>query len=588
MREQPLPHAVRLPSRAPETVPAPSALALPCPADDRPYELAARRVRVRWTGLRGVELVAADGHAILGPVRMPGAVGANAVVAPRSAVRECFLGGRALRETVQLPEALPGVVVQWVPGAGSGPGVLLEVDLLPTASPVEAGDMDARRLPGALWVARAERGVLLHLPGTDAHWELRVDGARLVASTRIDSSPEATPLTLLAQFAPPHERWTSPEALAGVVAHHRRGEACAWGDDAPGLLLRTGIEEFDDGLRRTRTWIRDRLLAAPGAPPALHPLPLPEIRASRPSSDGGPTVGIATAEFVRAAAASGDHEAGRAGIASLAWTADEAGLESARALAAWVAWTGEAGPLHSDRERILTLLAADPPAGLPLEHLQRVRAEIAHAGEAIGDDALASLLGADVPGGAAPRDPMPGTRGMRLPTVGGARRAMDPSGPEVRARRALGVRTAFGAIARDPRKLGEGTGPASILELVRNVLGARPDAAYGRLELSPLLPPHWTSFSLEGVTSGQGAVDLTFERDSTLSRWILTPRQGSLPLTVVFRPWLSRVALTTVRIDGEEADLETDSVSGWTRVSLQLPVDRERVLEVEGGPSTPP
>src|SRR5690606_20490288 len=48
-----------------------------------------------------------------------------------------------------------------------------------------------------------------------------------------------------------------------------------------------------------------------------------------------------------------------------------------------------------------------------------------------------------------------------------------------------------------------------VLALLREVVGARPDAPVGRLVLAPSLPPHVRSFQVRGLPAGGGRVDLT-------------------------------------------------------------------------------
>ena len=129
-------------------------------------------------------------------------------------------------------------------------------------------------------------------------------------------------------------------------------------------------------------------------------------------------------------------------------------------------------------------------------------------------------------------------------------------------------------ILQDPRSLGEGTAVLAILHLVLGVLGAEADALYGRITLSPLLSPRWTTFRLEGLRVGEGVIDLR-------------PRTGSVPVTMVFQPWFPLGRLRTVRVDGEPVDVDTERDSGWARIAVQLPLDATRSVEVEGEEVSP-
>jgi len=120
------------------------------------------------------------------------------------------------------------------------------------------------------------------------------------------------------------------------------------------------------------------------------------------------------------------------------------------------------------------------------------------------------------------------------------------------------------------------------------VLGAVPDAAYGRLTLSPLLPAHWTRFTARGVRAGEGALEVAYDRDGEYVRWTLRPLEGSVPLMVVFEPWQPLSRLRSVRVDGAPAELDVLEQEGWSRVKVQLPADAVRVLELQGESLSPP
>ena len=130
--------------------------------------------------------------------------------------------------------------------------------------------------------------------------------------------------------------------------------------------------------------------------------------------------------------------------------------------------------------------------------------------------------------------------------------------------------------------LAEGSGVLAALELVKGMMGAVPDATFSRLALSPLLPPSWTAFRIRGLRTGEGILQLDYEREGDRALWTLVPREGSVPLTAIFRPWLPWSRITSVRVDDQEAALDVEAVDGWSRLQVQIPVDGEHTVEVVG------
>jgi hypothetical protein len=150
--------------------------------------------------------------------------------------------------------------------------------------------------------------------------------------------------------------------------------------------------------------------------------------------------------------------------------------------------------------------------------------------------------------------------------------------PEAVAR----ARTALGEVTADPTVLEEGVGATAALELVEGMLGALPDATFSRLALSPLLPPSWTAFRVGGVRTGEGILQLDYRREADRAVWTLVPREGSVPLTAIFRPWMPWSRLRAIRVDDQEAALDVEALGGWTRLQVQIPVDGEHTVEVVG------
>jgi hypothetical protein len=144
------------------------------------------------------------------------------------------------------------------------------------------------------------------------------------------------------------------------------------------------------------------------------------------------------------------------------------------------------------------------------------------------------------------------------------------------------ARTGLGEIAADPTALSAGLGARAALELVEGMLGAVPDATFSRLALSPLLPPSWTAFRVRGVRTGEGILQLDYRREADRAVWTLVPREGSVPLTAIFRPWLPWARIQSVRVDDQEAGLDVEELGSWTRLQVQIPVDGEHTVEVVG------
>lgn len=620
--EVPLPRTVRLPTEVVPTILPPHTLAVAARADGSRHDLAGRRVRVLLSGAGGLERVEGDGIALAEGLGIDGAAGANLLVGPRGARRECFSRTGSLLESIQLPEALPGIAVQWaVPGAaGAGsPRVRVRARLLPDAG---QGEVRIHRAPGLVWVSRGRGGVLLGVagrtedtgePALGASPEVLLRGGMIdLAWDLLPGTPDA-PLTLLLLAAPPEGAWAALPALAGVTAHHRRGEAAAWGEGETGVELQTGVEEMDEGVRRLRSWTRDRLLVVPGSPQGIHPPLVPPDPSSVPFPEelapwlDTPCLVPWTA---LGAAASGDWETGRAALAALPWDDPHPALLSALALAQWTAWTGETGPLAANARRLTQLLApARSHRGVEPRAVTDIRRAVAAAGEASEIAALAGLAG---PGSAEPSKPARAGLGVAAPvpapeggTAGGLRlplaRGTSPvpahlllaagreaAGVRTRLGEALHLRTGLGSVARAPHLAAQGWGGALLWELVSGILGAVPDAAYGRLTLSPLLPPNWTRFVARGVRAGEGALEMAYDRSGGHVAWTLRPLEGSVPLMVVFEPWQPLSQVRAVRVDGAPAELELLEEDGWTRVKVQLPADSVRVLEVEGEALSPP
>lgn len=619
----PPPRPIQLPPSPVPLIPEPETLLHRERASGAAWHLAGRRAQLRLSGLGGVEGIDLDGRSVTGRVALADLTGANLSLAPRGYRRECFAGPASVMERVVVPEMLPGVVIQWdFSSAATRPGlVTLQATLLPGHGPAEDasenadGEVAVHTDPGLIWMARGDLGVLLMAPhlaaaGTDAG-ELPepslIEGAEAVLLEWALPVPEDGLITVLLQFAPREGRWTSPRALAGVEAHHIRGEAAAIGRDEPGIRPGTGVEEMDEGITWARTWLRHRLLTRPRSARSVHPLPAPTYL---PSLAGEPlpdtewetpasiwnTPGSEAAWTAMAAAAAGEWEAAEGALDALAWGTPAERLSGFMALAAFMLWTGDAGPLKARVPQLMALARDSSWYGeIPPTAFAGIRDALASAAEA----AELSELHEAVKAMPLPVPASSGGSGRRLPMAGGSAAgspAVDvlPSllrlgrhgiTPAARLREANLLRTLLGEIASEPSRVGDGSAARAIMHLVGGLLGAVPDATFGRLDLSPLFPGHWTGFRLSGVRAGEGTLALSYQRTDDTARWEITPELGSVPITVNFEPWFPFPSVSRCLVDGNEAELESVSVDGWTRVKVQVPADGVRTLVVEAGPA---
>jgi hypothetical protein len=571
-----------------------------------------------------------------GPAHLePGAafgVAANILQAPGLVRRELFWPGATGLETVVVPERLEGFAVQWQLAGPGGLTADLEV-ALPPATPIDptpgGHGHEVRggtiRLPGA--------ALVLHLAPAST-WVLDEGPRGTVARVRVQLTHE-TPLTLLVAALDSTGSGPSLTALAGLNAHRRRSEYR--GTAEPGIRVETGVRELDEGVG----WSRALLMGAchdlqpPFAPDVLEDEHDPE---SAPLTDARALVlpallspAAAPAWAALAALAAGEHATARLLLPQV----DDHPL-AVLARAEWVAWTGDAGPLLEARVALssaLTEWTADDgsastgariggTSAVPDDRTRawRVLAEVARerladAAEAVGEGAWAAAL--REPAGR-PATATPSSGGGRLlPTLGG--------GPSP----AAFVRSLFGA---DPQKAGvpptpdEGAASAAIAlllareryaegfaeaafpslrhalgapvvegppvsplvpslalwTLVTGLLGLRADAAYGRLRLAPQLPATWNRLTVRGLALGDATLDLHYEHAAGRHQFRMVPTGGAVPVMLILEPALPVGEITRTLVDGRPAEFDAFAWRGRTVVRLQLPLDSERSLTVDG------
>ncbi len=119
--------------------------------------------------------------------------------------------------------------------------------------------------------------------------------------------------------------------------------------------------------------------------------------------------------------------------------------------------------------------------------------------------------------------------------------------------------------------------PATI---VFGALGARADASVGRLRLAPRFPSTWSDVSLRGLRLGDSTVSFRLSRGDGHHAFLLEQTSGSVPINLVFEPFFDGTAIVDVRVDGSSAQVDHVSVRGQVGIRLQLPLDRERRIEV--------
>ena len=533
-------------------------------ATDRRIVLAGRRAMVEAEGLGGVASISADGIPLLGAVVVAGPVAANVVSTPRSLTRERIGAGVAFHETVLVPERLPGAVIQWVADSAID-RLTLEVRLPATSS---AGAGRYRAEGGMLrWTTSPDQsgGVVQLCGGSDGGWAVVEHSGAWWGHISFDLEADA-PITLLAVAISDPDRLPSLPALAAVGAHRRRDDLEP--ADAPGLRLETGVPDLDDGVG----WARAALRAG-----------LTEV---------GGTVGLrgSAAPWLAAAALTG----GERDLARALLVHSPPSVADAEARARWMAWTGEPRPLLDARPDLDAILGEAP---------QAVRARVADAAEAAGDEEWAAAL----------RTAVARDGGRRLPTLArpatGAAQGDDRQGsaqeavaafdggapesveqlrsavaalrsPEPEAALAL-LRSALTWMRRGASGADGEIAGATLQLLVEGLLGIDPDAAYGRIKVSPCLPESWDSFHVRGLSVGDAVVDMEMTREDRAYRFALRQRAGGAPVTWIFAPRLPGTGIARIRVDGEDAMVDSRPVGRRIEPRIQIPAERERLVEIE-------
>jgi hypothetical protein len=518
-------------------------------AADRAWWLGGRRAHAEFHGLRG--LVGARFGGTLGVDRIGWGSGAPATawITPRATRFERTCPAGSFLETIWIPERLPGLLVEVRPVGSWLPDRTVRGELrlspVPTFRPA-GGEQDPMPEDEVLdlgisgdattrW-CEASVGSGLLVAAFDGAGRVPalgephvVDGAVGIELSWDPAERDAT-LTLAILAGEP-----SPASLRSLLvarAHARRA-----GPAREALRTRLGIAEVDDGVAWAWTRMRDRILDDLGPVPPLD--------------------GVDAAAWVRTALAAGLTDSARAVLVD-----DPRTVEQAAAWKAWASGVGSGGPIDD--------LAARVGAGsdLPAD----VRTALAEVADRASHDTWATQLRegitaeGSIGGGIIGEAP-----GGSPDAIEGATPPVPPTVEAWRAR-----------ISEDPAALGP-DGWRTLGDLVENVLGWRPDAATGRMHLTPRLPEHWTRFVLEGLRGGELRMRLERTRNEDADTWRFAPMAGAVPATLILRlPLPDERARVTV--DGVPAELSVERDGGGVRAPIQLQLDRERVVRVGGTP----
>jgi hypothetical protein len=293
----------------------------------------------------------------------------------------------------------------------------------------------------------------------------------------------------------------------------------------------------------------------------------------------------------------------------------------------WAVWTGAVERLRphlgslDDAARRFTSGHRDPGgsdpaapdpdalgvAGLPaaFPSARALIAGLADAVEPLGHrgwtDELRALALALEPARPSAGEPAP--RGLRLPVLGQGGRGPAPSAGPRPDPPDLPPVQAF-ASPHHPSVATRRTLHAARLvrTAVERLLGARPDASYGRITLAPdlvavaeaLLAPaspgaHGaprasgpTHLVVRGLRLADARLDLDCRVEGGLGTLRVSQVGGRVPVNVVFEPRLPLAGVRSVRLGTDPADVEIEELDDGVRLRFQFPLDPERRVIVDG------
>jgi hypothetical protein len=459
-----------------------------------------------------------------------------------------------LEDIFALPR-LPGALVQWTPPDGRGFSTTLTWSCPHGSSPAREGSRIFLR-PGS------EGGghTVFRVEPEPRSWTVESCNGSWELSARVEVPPGET-LTWIVGSAP---KRTIAEAAARAMDAVRPQEAmqAGWLQELGNehLRTRTGIHEIDSALE----WAKAR---ASG-----HDRPsLPRIIAQLGSG------------LLR--------EAG----ATLDGLAETPSRDFGTALAEYLLWSGDYGAPARYRTHLAEWIKAEEvsPASLDparnsgtADHHASEHTRLIEALESLGYPEESAAVKAHTLARASRR---PSTGALALPMTGQNPPPPAPVEPQLvwLRFRELTAACATGAIIRSDDST-VGSSKRHYLDpcygllriLLEEILHLSGEASLGRLQLAPSLPEHLLSFQIEGLRVGKGGIDFRMDHDGDWVRYLFQPTTGAMPLNLIFEPALNGVALAEARVDGGPAEL--DWGMGGKRITprIQLPVDRERTVEL--------
>ncbi len=562
-------------------------------AGPNPFLLEGERVAVAGSERGGAASLRIDGRVVAADLVTDAGPAANVVVGPATLRRELpGTRGTVIEHLLAVP-ALPIVAVQWSapPGARAMSGLALELTLLPGARGLRY------RADGAGLRATCEDDdtvvdAVVHPQPSE--WSVgEVDGGGIRARAIVEADG---PVTLLIAAGSATQVERALAAAPYLPSHEIRAAAAADPAKMDTLVVRSGVGELDDGvvwatarvhaaLRRTTVddagavfWSGVGALAVGDVESAKRALALLG-RLERPEP-------LAVLLAARYALASGDQGPALEHL-------DALGPERLEALRrdGSEAWGGWQTALRSLADALHQSASPSELDGLRAQAARPsavtgggVRLPMAGGATAAPTSWTAYLFGVG-DGGIAP----PAGRPPRGAVPWSTLRAGGADAGYAAWRQALSEGLAGGPAGRGtwdpspaPWSAGAPAAGALLATLAHGLLGIDPDAPSGRLRLAPALPDHIRSFTVENIRVAEARVGLAYRREGRVHRYRLEPLGGRIPVMAVFEPSLPVGSVTSILVDGAEADLERSAEEGRTRLRVQLPLDAARTLEVEG------
>lgn len=517
-------------------------LAVARPAGAHRFLCQGDRASIGIADRAGVESVHVDGFCASRHLQTDFGPCSNVVGTPGRARRELHGPDGVMLEDVFALPRLPGALVQWTPPDGRA--------FTATLRWLGPGGGRPQRDGTRMHLAPAADGVthtLFRIQPEPENWAVEQDQAGWNLRARIQV-PAGGTLSWIVGAAPKVaianaavaalDRLEPQEAVQGGWLRELEGEH---------LRTRTGIHEIDSALE----WAK--------------------ARAS----------GHDSASLARLLAQLGAGLLREARI-TLDTLAEDHSADFGRGLGAYLMWSGEHDAPASYRSHLRDWLAAAADAGAAVgadagarphsEHTQLIEAldGLGYPEEA-GEVRALSLKSS-------------GTGALVLPMAGQPSTKVPPPDPESIWLRFRVLTEACSAGVLDPDD-DRAADPAYALiqVLLDDILQVEAEASLGRLRMAPTFPEHLTSFQVEGIRLGQGGIDFRMDRDGDRYRYLFQPTSGALPLNLTFEPSLLGTALTEARVDGDPAELDWTSEGRRITPRLQLPVDRERTVELQVG-----